>query len=177
MGSREQRIPAGWRPELANIYGRRAAGRPPLRMQAFNPAWVEPSAGTGWVSGLLVRSQNCSAVVGGACVHCEGVGSMASSLSFARVVGADDAPLVWPINGTTVVFGPASGDDNLGTEVSYTRECGGCVMCLRRRAQDPHVTFSMATGLYYMFYTAVGEDSNPTRNVYLNLATTAVRLG
>ena len=38
--------------------------------QSFNPAWVEASPGTGGMSGLLVRAQNCSGWEPGVCFGC-----------------------------------------------------------------------------------------------------------
>lgn len=38
--------------------------------QSFNPAFVEPSAGTGGKRGLLVRSQNCTGWSPGECIGC-----------------------------------------------------------------------------------------------------------
>ena len=35
--------------------------------QAFNPSYVEATAGTNQKEGILVRSQNCTASVGGVC--------------------------------------------------------------------------------------------------------------
>lgn len=36
--------------------------------QIMNPTWVQPSKGTNFKEGILTRSQNCSADVGGECV-------------------------------------------------------------------------------------------------------------
>jgi predicted GH43/DUF377 family glycosyl hydrolase len=124
--------------------------------QAFNPAWVVGSSGTGGAAGLLVRSQNCTATVGGPCVFCSGNGSMASVINFARVVHDDvdiSVPTFDPINSSTVVFQPASADDEFGTE-------------------DPRVAFDVSSGTYYMFYTAYGPGSGGDSSVFLNLATT-----
>lgn len=45
--------------------------------QVFNPSWIEASPGTQGVEGLVMRTQNCSATVGGPCVGCGGSGSKA----------------------------------------------------------------------------------------------------
>ena len=46
--------------------------------QVFNPSWIEASAGTQGKAGIIIRTQNCSAKVGGPCVHCSGTGQKAS---------------------------------------------------------------------------------------------------
>jgi hypothetical protein len=45
--------------------------------QVFNPSYVPPSASTRGTEGLLIRTQNCSAKVGGPCVQCGGSPSTA----------------------------------------------------------------------------------------------------
>ena len=61
--------------------------------QSFNPAWVTASTGTGGAAGLLVRSQNCSAEVGGDCTYCSGDGDKASKLAYAKA--SSDRNLFW----------------------------------------------------------------------------------
>ena len=43
--------------------------------QVFNPGYVEGSPATNYVSGLIVRTQNCTNHVGGSCLHCGGTGA------------------------------------------------------------------------------------------------------
>eukprot|EP00042_Codosiga_hollandica_P043218 m.406847 g.406847 ORF g.406847 m.406847 type:complete len:183 (+) comp56501_c0_seq5:985-1533(+) len=76
--------------------------------QVFNAAWVSPSPQTGYKAGLLVRSQNCSATPGGACLHCGGVGEAASQITFAELSsggGAQDAPVFLPVTNASIEFG------------------------------------------------------------------------
>jgi hypothetical protein len=100
---------------------------------------VEASAGTNNVSGLLVRTQNCSIAVGQACVHCSGSGSKASVVTFAPLLsggGASGTPKFGPLS---QVYGPGNGTfDDFGTE-------------------DPRLKYDPTTGLYYLFYTSYGR--------------------
>lgn len=119
--------------------------------QVFNPSWIEASPGTGGKSGLLVRTQDCDARVGGGCVACAGTGRKASVLTFSELLGTDNTtatPEFAPITNASVVFGPHNGSDVRGTE-------------------DPRLAYDHTTGLYYMFYTCWG-DGGPV----LCLATT-----
>ena len=52
--------------------------------QVFNAAWVEASPATKGKSGLIARTQNCAAEVGGACVWCGGSQEKASILTFSE---------------------------------------------------------------------------------------------
>lgn len=105
--------------------------------QAFNPSWIEASAGTGGKAGLIIRTQNCSAKVG-QCVACAGTGEKASVLTFAELLNSDNSssttPRFKPIDRSSLVFGPHDASDERGTE-------------------DPRVAYDSATGTYYMFYT------------------------
>ena len=78
------------KPVLARVDGSSTFG------QVFNPSWIEPSAATGQRSGLLIRSQNCSAAVGGTCVRCFGAGQKASVLTFSQLIGSDNAGAASP---------------------------------------------------------------------------------
>ncbi|EOD24686.1 hypothetical protein EMIHUDRAFT_206771 [Emiliania huxleyi CCMP1516] len=111
--------------------------------QSFNPAWVAPSASTRWTSGLLVRSQNCSAVAGGRCVACAGSGPRnASALSFSALLSDDNHTSSAPVFAklSDVVFAPHDAADERGTE-------------------DPRLAYDDRTGMYYMFYTAWSASS------------------
>lgn len=61
--------------------------------QVFNPSWVVPTVGTGGKQGLLIRSQNCTATVGGPCVTCNGDGAKASVIAFAEIKTTDNVSL------------------------------------------------------------------------------------
>ncbi len=61
---------------------------------------------------MLVRTQNCSAFVGGSCVYCSGAGSNASVLTFAELLsgGAAGTPPVFQnVSQSSLVFGPGNG--------------------------------------------------------------------
>ena len=45
--------------------------------QIFNPSYVVATPGSGGVEGIVARTQNCSASVGGGCVGCGGAGEKA----------------------------------------------------------------------------------------------------
>ena len=124
--------------------------------QVFNPSFVTPSSGTGNVSGLLVRSQNCSATVGGPCVYCSGSGPKASVITFAKLVSggtSTEPPVFANIHDSSIVFGPANGTfDDYGTE-------------------DPRLAYDAATGTYYLFYTSYGSGAS-ANSVLLSLAST-----
>ena len=126
--------------------------------QAFNPSWIEPSAGTSGRAGLLVRSQNCSATVGGSCVHCAGKGAKASVLSFALLeknATATQPPRFKRIDASSITFGPHDATDDQGTE-------------------DPRVAYDAVSGCYYMFYTCFNDgEAKPQPAVTLCLASTA----
>eukprot|EP01012_Entosiphon_sulcatum_P036209 TRINITY_DN460_c0_g1_i1.p1 TRINITY_DN460_c0_g1~~TRINITY_DN460_c0_g1_i1.p1 ORF type:complete len:339 (-),score=54.16 TRINITY_DN460_c0_g1_i1:21-1037(-) len=114
--------------------------------QVFNPAWVE-----GRTPGLLVRTQNCTATVGGSCPHCGGDATKASIITFARLAAGGDAqrpPQFAPVGADSVVFGPHDDTDSWGTE-------------------DPRLAMDPKTGVYYLFYTAYNGKS-----ILLNLAST-----
>jgi predicted GH43/DUF377 family glycosyl hydrolase len=112
--------------------------------QIFNPTWVEGSAGTGNRSGILARTQNCDALVGGECVFCGGSSEKASVLTFS--LETSDGSFA-KVDENSVVFGPHDSTDSWGTE-------------------DPRIAFNKFDGLYYMFYTAYNGSA-----VYLSLAT------
>lgn len=112
--------------------------------QVFNPTWVEPTAGTNFRSGLLVRTQNCPSEVGGDCVFCGGSEAKASILTYAELL--EDGTLA-SVDETSVVFGPGDPSDTWGTE-------------------DPRMAYNSVDGLYYMFYTAYNGSS-----ILLSLAT------
>ena len=114
--------------------------------QAFNPTWVEPTKGTNYREGIIVRSQNCSSDVGGACVACGGAQSKASVLAFAEYDTVNKK--FKSIDGSNVVFGPADATDSWGTE-------------------DPRMQYNKEDGMYYMFYTAYNGSA-----IFLNLAST-----
>lgn len=122
------------KPVLARVDGSSTFG------QVFNPSWIEPSAATGQRSGLLIRSQNCSAAVGGTCVRCFGAGQKASVLTFSQLIGSDNAGAASPsftnITSASITFAPHDDSDLQGTE-------------------DPRVAFDHRSQLYYMFYTCV----------------------
>jgi predicted GH43/DUF377 family glycosyl hydrolase len=111
--------------------------------QAFNPSWIVSSAGTGGKAGLIIRTQNCSATVGGSCVACAGIGPKASVLTFSELLNDDNSseitPKFKPIDSHSLVFGPHDDSDTRGTE-------------------DPRVAFDAATGTYYMFYTCWAKN-------------------
>lgn len=110
----------------------------------FNPTFVEASAGTGNRRGLLIRTQNCPADVGGKCVFCGGSEEKASKLTFSEM--KLDGSFV-SVDESSVVFGPGDISDTWGTE-------------------DPRMVFNPADNLYYMFYTAYNGSS-----ILLSLAT------
>ena len=119
-----------------------------LFQQAFNPTWVEPSKGTNYREGIIVRSQNCSSDVGGTCVACGGAQSKASVLAFAEYDNINK--IFKPIDANSVVYGPADATDSWGTE-------------------DPRMQYNVEDGNYYMFYTAYNGSA-----IFLNLASEAI---
>ena len=128
--------------------------------QSFNPTWVAPSAATGGATGLLVRSQNCTASAPGKCIACSGGGRMASVIAFAKLLSNDNASSTVPpsfskVDAASVVFMPHDANDDLGTE-------------------DPRIHLDPITGVYYLFYTCYnsGRTSPPIPRVTLCLATT-----
>ena len=78
----------------------------------FNPSWVEASTGTSGKRGLLVRTQDCNAEVGGECVFCGGGEEMASILTFAEFSCNEDIY----VDSDSIVFGPYDETDSWGTE-------------------------------------------------------------
>ncbi|KAH3731698.1 family 43 glycosylhydrolase [Pelomyxa schiedti] len=123
-----------------------------MYQQAFNPSIVVPLV-TGKQPGLIVRSQNCTAVPGGECTYCSGADSHASVLTLASLKQSSDLctdPVFDIIDKSTIVFSPEEGlsMEKYGTE-------------------DPRIAYDKSTGLYYMFYTCYG----PT-DILLCLATT-----
>ena len=126
--------------------------------QAFNPSWIEPSAGTSGRAGLLVRSQNCSATVGGECVGCAGTGAKASVMSFALLeknASGTHPPQFKRIDASSVSFGPHDATDDEGTE-------------------DPRVVYDTESGRYYMFYTCFNSGkAKPQAAIPLCLASNA----
>lgn len=105
--------------------------------QIFNPSFIVASSATRGVSGIVARSQNCSADIGGKCVFCSGQGPQASVLTFSPFV--DNAPT--PVTAASVIFSPEPGNplEKYGTE-------------------DPRIAFDEKTGTYHMFYTCYGES-------------------
>lgn len=110
--------------------------------QTFNPSWVEPSAGTGNVGGLLVRAQNCSDFTPGQCISCNvdsahplGPYFPGSVMAFAKDNG--DGTFAQPY----LVFAP---DANAPVDETYGTE-------------DPRLAYDAATGLYHLFYTCYGK--------------------
>ena len=103
--------------------------------QAFNPSWIQASAGTRGKSGLLVRAQNCTSTPG-VCIGCTGTGEKASYLAFAELQNDDNSstPQFKPIGSESIVLGPHDATDDKGTE-------------------DPRVAFDEATGTYHLMYT------------------------
>jgi predicted GH43/DUF377 family glycosyl hydrolase len=110
----------------------------------FNPTFVESTSGTNNRRGLLIRTQNCPADVGGTCVFCGGSEEKASILTFSEL--KRDGTFT-PVNENSVVFGPGDISDTWGTE-------------------DPRMVFNPSDNLYYMFYTAYNGSS-----ILLSLAT------
>jgi predicted GH43/DUF377 family glycosyl hydrolase len=110
----------------------------------FNPTFIEPSPGTNNRRGLLIRTQNCPADVGGTCVFCGGSEEKASKLTFSEM--KNDGTFT-PVDESSIVFGPGDISDTWGTE-------------------DPRMVFNSADNLYYMFYTAYNGSS-----ILLSLAT------
>jgi predicted GH43/DUF377 family glycosyl hydrolase len=110
----------------------------------FNPTFVEASPGTNNRRGLLIRTQNCPAEVGGTCVFCGGSEEKASKLTFSEM---NREGIFTPVDENSVVFGPGDISDTWGTE-------------------DPRMVFNPADDLYYMFYTAYNGSS-----ILLSLAT------
>lgn len=104
--------------------------------QVFNPSYIVASPGTRGVEGLVLRTQNCNATVGGECVRCGGSGPEAryliltclicSILTFSRVL--DGFPL--PVTDRSVIFSP---------DPSITEEAFG--------TEDPRIAFDHATGM------------------------------
>ena len=132
---------------------------------------MQASAGTNGKAGLLIRTQNCSATVGGSCVACSGAGQKASRITFSELLNNDNSsdivPRFAPVTNNSVVFGPHDHSDLLGTE-------------------DPRVAYDAASGIYYMFYTCYGDGgrgsvlpthggnrAGQTRTYTLCLATTS----
>jgi predicted GH43/DUF377 family glycosyl hydrolase len=112
--------------------------------QVFNPSFVEASSGTGNRSGLIARTQDCDAVVGGECIFCGGGSDKASIITFSLQLPDGSFS---PVDATSKVFGPHDSTDSWGTE-------------------DPRIAYSAAYSLYFMFYTAYnGTD------IFLSLAT------
>jgi len=114
--------------------------------QSFNPSFVEPSEGTGQVSGLLVRAQNCSQFVPGVCIGCNVDAQHpvapyfpGSVLTFAKSVG--DGTFEQPY----LVYAP---DPDAPTSEDYGTE-------------DPRIAYDAATGLYHLFYTCYGSTTGP----------------
>ncbi|RYH05989.1 hypothetical protein EON65_43415, partial [archaeon] len=112
--------------------------------QIFNPTWVESSKGTQGKRGILARTQNCDAVVGGTCVFCGGAADKASILTFSEELPDGSFRKV---DASSVRFGPSLDADSWGTE-------------------DPRMKFNAQDGQYYMFYTAYNGSS-----IFLSLAT------
>jgi len=103
--------------------------------QAFNPSWIQASAGSAGKAGLLVRAQNCTATPG-VCIGCSGTGQRASYLAFAELLNDDNSstPQFRPIDSGSVVLGPHDATDDKGTE-------------------DPRVAYDPTTGIYHLLYT------------------------
>jgi hypothetical protein len=98
--------------------------------QSFNPAFIEASAGTKGVRGLLIRSQNCT-FVPGKCIGCNGLHPFVGSvISFAAQ--AADGSFAEPY----LVYAPQPG-----------------LVAEEQGTEDPRVAYDSTTGLYHMFYT------------------------
>ena len=112
--------------------------------QSFNPAYVQPSVGTGHKQGLLVRSQNCTGWTPGQCIGCNVDGGHpiapwfpGSVVTFAQLM--PDGTFAKPY----LVFAPdASQPEDYGTE-------------------DPRLTFDPSTQLYHLFYTCYSSKIGP----------------
>ena len=138
-----------WPDECESKYQRREVLGKGSFGQVFNPSWVG-----GTKPGLLVRTQNCTPLVG-KCVRCSGNGSAASVLTFSAQQHnrKGGSPTYAPLTRASVVFGPHDTTDDLGTE-------------------DPRVTFDASSGTFYMFYTCYNSGATPHPRVTLCLATT-----
>jgi len=106
--------------------------------QSFNPSFVEPSAGTRGVRGLLVRSQNCSLGAPGTCLHCN-----------------PRSPTDVPFLGSVIAFAAQAADGSFGTPyLVYAPEPGNAAEA--KGTEDPRLKYDAATGLYHLFYTCFG---------------------
>lgn len=154
-----------------------------LRLQVFNPTWVQPTAATGNRSGLLVRSQNCTPPhsTSGCGPTCSGTGEHASWLTWAELTsdgGATVSPpeIVNTVTAADAVWGPFDCTGNWmphdgfhssggGGDGSGSRNGSGCVD--ERGTEDPRLTYDAETGLYTLIYNAWGS-----RGAFVAAATT-----
>ena len=123
--------------------------------QSFNPAFVEPSAGTSWTRGLLVRSQNCSGWTPGQCIGCNVDAQHpiapwfpGSVIAFAQQVA--DGSFARPF----LVFAPDAGAaSGLGrTMNSHHYQLCALLLVLQPEdygTEDPRLTFDPSTSLYH----------------------------
>jgi predicted GH43/DUF377 family glycosyl hydrolase len=106
--------------------------------QSFNPAFVEPSAGTGGKRGLLVRSQNCSGVAPGKCIGCN--------------VGPS-----WPIApyfpGSVLTFALQRADGTFAPPYLVFAPEPGAVPGEDYGTEDPRLAYESSTGTYHLMYT------------------------
>ena len=110
--------------------------------QSFNPAFVEASAGTNGVRGLIVRSQNCT-FTPGTCVHCN-VPSDAPNGTFV---------------GSVLSFAAQASDGTFATPyLVYAPEPG--LDAELRGTEDPRLTYDPTSGLYHLFYTCYGKGAS-----------------
>jgi hypothetical protein len=108
--------------------------------QAFNPAFVEASPGTGGRRGLLVRSQNCTGWAPGACIHCN--------------VDANHPIAPW-FPGSVLTFAEQRADGSFAPPyLVFAPEPGNPLEALG--TEDPRLSYHAATGLYHLFYTCYG---------------------
>eukprot|EP00698_Gefionella_okellyi_P004417 TRINITY_DN14077_c0_g1_i1.p1 TRINITY_DN14077_c0_g1~~TRINITY_DN14077_c0_g1_i1.p1 ORF type:complete len:363 (-),score=69.96 TRINITY_DN14077_c0_g1_i1:261-1349(-) len=115
--------------------------------QTFNPSYVLPSTGTAGKQGLLIRTQNCSAAVGGTCVFCSGSSSNASVITFAELQSGGDsktAPVFAPLTASSIVYDNAI--SGLGDMTVFGTE-------------DPRLAYDESTGIYYLFFTCYGKST------------------
>ena len=130
---------------------------------AFNPTWVQPSNGTGQRSGLLVRSQNCTAPTNRSapdyCVHCWGPGDdKASFLTWAELDESSGTPTFsGRVTRSSAVFGPFDCPTNASAP-----DCDSA-----KGAEDPRLTYNPEDELYYLVYNADGMHRET-----INIATT-----
>ena len=105
--------------------------------QLFNPSWIIQSS-TINNPGLIIRTQNCTAIPGQQCVFCSGYGNNNASRMTFTTCNVITGICQTGINSTNVVFEPSSNFDIFGTE-------------------DPRVAYNKWDQYYYMLYTSYGN--------------------